>query len=167
MKLYETYSSAELNAAAIPTGKEGDLLMKQRGISSWVFLALNIVLALIVVSPLLYCLSVSFMAESELMNYPLRFLPSHLTIENDHLALKMAPITLFLRNSLIVALCCTAGQLLTGALAGYAFAMHEFPGKKLLCVLMLATMMIPGQSIMRFAQACCWLLTAVFHWMRR
>ena len=49
--------------------------MKQRGISSWVFLALNIVLALIVVSPLLYCLSVSFMAESELMNYPPRFCP--------------------------------------------------------------------------------------------
>lgn len=121
--------------------------MKQRGIGSWVFLALNIVLALIVISPLLYCLSVSFMTESELMSYPPRFLPSHLTLENYHLALTMAPITLFLRNSLIVALCCTAGQLLTGALAGYAFAMHEFPGKKLLFVLMLATMMIPGQSI--------------------
>lgn len=75
MKLYETYSSAGLDAAAIPAGKEGDLLMKQRGISSWVFLTLNIVLALIVVSPLLYCLSVSFMAESELMNYPPRFCP--------------------------------------------------------------------------------------------
>ena len=39
------------------------------------------------------------------------------------------------------------GQLLTGALAGYAFSMLEFKGKQVLFFIMLSTMMIPGQAI--------------------
>lgn len=121
--------------------------MKRIGAAGWVFLGMNLVLATIVISPLLYCLSVSFMTEAELMSYPPSLLPSRLTLDNYRLALGMAPITRFLTNSLVVASACTAGQLLTGALAGYAFAMHEFPGKRVLFLLMLATMMIPGQAI--------------------
>ena len=121
--------------------------MVRKGLSAWVFLLLNLALALLLVSPLLYCLSVSFMTEPELMNFPPRLLPSALSFENYRAALQMAPILQFLLNSLIVAVACTAGQLITGALAGYAFAMHEFPGKRVLFLLMLATMMIPGQAI--------------------
>ncbi len=121
--------------------------MVRKGLSAWVFLLLNLTLALLLVSPLLYCLSVSFMTEPELMNFPPRLLPSALSFENYRAALQMAPILQFLLNSLIVAVACTAGQLITGALAGYAFAMHEFPGKRVLFLLMLATMMIPGQAI--------------------
>ncbi len=121
--------------------------MVRKGLSAWVFLLLNLVLALLLVSPLLYCLSVSFMTEPELMNFPPRLLPSALSFENYRAALQMAPILQFLLNSLIAAVACTAGQLITGALAGYAFAMHEFPGKRVLFLLMLATMMIPGQAI--------------------
>ncbi len=120
---------------------------KRVGVAGWVFLGMNLILATLVISPLLYCLSVSFMTEAELMSYPPRLLPSRLTLENYALALGMAPITQFLGNSLLVAAACTAGQLLTGALAGYAFAMHDFPGKRVLFLLMLATMMIPGQAI--------------------
>ena len=121
--------------------------MVRKGLSAWVFLLLNLALALLLVSPLLYCLSVSFMTEPELMNFPPRLLPSALSFENYRAALQMAPILQFLLNSLIVAVACNAGQLITGALAGYAFAMHEFPGKRVLFLLMLATMMIPGQAI--------------------
>ena len=38
-------------------------------------------------------------------------------------------------------------QVVTGALAAYAFAMMEFKGKKVLFYIMLATMMIPSQAI--------------------
>jgi sn-glycerol 3-phosphate transport system permease protein len=41
----------------------------------------------------------------------------------------------------------TVGQIITGGLAAYAFSYMEFKGKKLLFIVILSTMMIPGQSI--------------------
>ncbi|MGE0711743.1 MAG: carbohydrate ABC transporter permease [Planctomycetota bacterium] len=51
-------------------------------------------------------------------------------------------------NSLIVALAVTLGQVLTCALAAYAFARLEFPGRDVLFFAYLATMMVPGAVTM-------------------
>jgi multiple sugar transport system permease protein len=48
-------------------------------------------------------------------------------------------------NSLGVALAVTGSNLLLGALAGYAFARLRFPGREVLFVVVLATLMIPDQ----------------------
>ncbi len=49
----------------------------------------------------------------------------------------------YLVNSFIVSIVITAGQLVTSALAAYAFAFLRFPGRNLMFVLFLATMMVP------------------------
>jgi sn-glycerol 3-phosphate transport system permease protein len=49
----------------------------------------------------------------------------------------------YLWNSAVVTLAITLGQLLTSILAGYAFAMLEFPLKRTIFVVFLATMMVP------------------------
>jgi multiple sugar transport system permease protein len=61
-------------------------------------------------------------------------------------------------NSLGVALAVTGSNLLLGALAGYAFARLRFPGRDILFIVVLATLMIPDQfrivpvyQIMNFA----------------
>jgi len=51
-------------------------------------------------------------------------------------------------NSLAIALIVTLGQVITCALAAYAFARLEFPGRDLLFFGYLATMMIPGAVTM-------------------
>lgn len=51
-------------------------------------------------------------------------------------------------NSLIVALLVTLGQVVTCALAAYAFARLKFPGRDLLFFAYLATMMVPGAVTM-------------------
>jgi multiple sugar transport system permease protein len=51
-------------------------------------------------------------------------------------------------NSLIVALLVTAGQVFTCALAAYAFARLEFPGRDVIFFAYLATMMVPGAVTM-------------------
>ena len=76
-----------------------------------------------------------------------KFWPSHLTIENYTRAFQLAPFFTFIKNSLIVSGVITFAQVVTGALAAYAFAMMEFKGKKVLFYIMLATMMIPSQAI--------------------
>ena len=83
----------------------------------------SFLLAAVIVSPLLYCLSASFMTEKEL--YASQLLPSALTLNNYRAALRVAPIFTFILNSTIVALACTAAQLLTGSLAGFVFALQN------------------------------------------
>lgn len=51
-------------------------------------------------------------------------------------------------NSFIIAALQTAGALFFCTLAGYAFAKHKFPGKDLLFLVLLATMMIPGAVLL-------------------
>ena len=110
-----------------------------------VIAVVSFALAAVIVSPLLYCLSASFMTEKEL--YATRLLPAALSLDNYRAALRVAPIFTFILNSTFVALACTAAQLLTGSLAGYAFGCLRFRGQKPLFLLFLATMMIPGNAI--------------------
>lgn len=107
--------------------------------------ALNIIFAFIIIVPILYCFNVSMMDLKEI--YGGNFWPSRLTIENYVSALKLAPLFTFIKNSLIVSGVITFGQVITGALAAYAFSMMEFKGRKILFYVMLATMMIPSQAI--------------------
>lgn len=53
----------------------------------------------------------------------------------------------YLRNSFIMTVCITAGQLLTSILAAYAFAFLHFPFKRTIFVIFLATMMIPLEVV--------------------
>jgi len=85
------------------------------------FFLANFIVAAILVAPLLYALSASFMTEAELINYPPALVPSSFYTQNYVDALRMAPIFRFIFNSAVVAVSCTAAQLITGALAGYAF----------------------------------------------
>ena len=104
-----------------------------------------IIFAIIIIVPVIYCFNVSMMDLKEI--YGGKFLQSHLTIEIYTRAFQLAPFFTFIKNSLIVSGVITFAQVVTGALAAYAFAMMEFKGKKVLFYIMLATMMIPSQAI--------------------
>ena len=119
--------------------------MKEKPYVKVAMYALNIIFAIIIIVPVIYCFNVSMMDLKEI--YGGRFWPSHLTIENYTRAFQLAPFFTFIKNSLIVSGVITAAQVITGALAAYAFAMMEFKGKKVLFYIMLATMMIPSQAI--------------------
>lgn len=60
-------------------------------------------------------------------------------------------IPLFVRqfiNTLGISVAVVLGVLITSALAGYAFAMLEFPGRNALFVIVLATLMIPEELVL-------------------
>jgi multiple sugar transport system permease protein len=52
------------------------------------------------------------------------------------------------RNSFLIAIPTTVGSMLLCLLAGYAFAKHRFPGRDLLFLILLATMMVPGAVLL-------------------
>lgn len=126
------------------------------------FYIFNILLALLIILPIIYCFNISMMSNKEV--YAGNFWPSQLTLENYERAMEMAPLDVFLRNSLIMSIGITIGQVVTGALAAYAFAMLDFRGKNVLFMIMLATMMIPGQAIIiaNYLTICDWGLSNTF-----
>ena len=107
---------------------------------------LNIICGLLIISPLLYALSLSFMSQGEMAQYPIKLFPSHLNVENYKEALNTVPLLRFLINSLVVSILVTIGQVITSSLAAYAFAFYEFKYKRLLFLLVLSTMMIPAET---------------------
>ncbi len=56
-----------------------------------------------------------------------------------------ANLNQYLWNSLLVSVLITAGQVTTSVLAGYAFAVLEFPARSVIFTLFLATLMVPGE----------------------
>ena len=71
-----------------------------------------------------------------------------LHVENYPAALGALPFARYLANTLVVTLLCIAGQVVSASLVGYGFARLRFRGRNALFVLLLSTMMLPGQVTM-------------------
>jgi len=110
-------------------------------------LTCKIVIGLVIISPLLIGLSMSFMTASEMASIPPHFVPHNPVIRTYQNALTQVPIFLFMRNSVIVCAIVIAAQICTCSLAAYAFSFYKFRGQRLLFLVILSTMMIPADAI--------------------
>lgn len=109
-------------------------------------IALNTVFALILLLPLLYAVSVAFMPPDELFTSQPRFFPSRPTLDNFVQATAKVPILRFVLNSFLVSGLITFGQIVTCSLAAFSFSFMEFKGKKFFFLLVMSTMMLPGEA---------------------
>lgn len=98
---------------------------------------------LIVVFPLLWMLASALKTNGEIIDPNAPLIPTHLQWSNLSAAWAAAPFGRFFINTAIFSITTTAGQILTGILAGYAFAMFDFPAKRVLFYLVLSGLMIP------------------------
>ena len=106
--------------------------------------ALLWLLALTMLAPFLYMVSVSLMEENELLRWPPPLLPAAPTSANYAAILEALPYGRLFANTAIVAICVMIGQVLTSAAAGYAFARMRFPGRDKIFRAFLATLAIPA-----------------------
>ncbi len=106
---------------------------------------LMVVLGIVVLFPLLYALGTSLKNAAEVNQYPPTFWPRIFDFRNYPDALRVAPIGRFLLNSFIQSGVVTLGQMVTAALAAFAFSYLEFPGRQALFFLFLSTLMIPAE----------------------
>lgn len=100
--------------------------------------------ALIMIGPLVYMLSTSFMPHAYVLKTPPDFIPSHPTFENYVSAWQANNFGQAFLNSTIVAGCATVLNVLLAASLAYAFARYPFPGRSVLFYGMLATMTVPS-----------------------
>lgn len=105
--------------------------------------ALLTVLAIIVLFPLYITVVNSLLPAPEITRQPPKFFPSDPQWSTYRTAWDAGHMSTYLRNSFIVTIAITVGQVVTAILAGYAFAFLEFPFKRTLFVVFLATLMVP------------------------
>jgi multiple sugar transport system permease protein len=74
---------------------------------------------------------------------PPLLVPTDATIDNFAALFAQAPVVSWALNSLIIATAIMAGHVVFDSMAGYAFAKKRFPGKTILFVLIVSSLMIP------------------------
>lgn len=108
--------------------------------------AVNTVVALFILLPLLYAVSIAFMPSSDLYTMSMNLIPTYPTLDNFREALTKVPLVRFVLNSFLVAGLITFGQVISCSLAAFSFSFLEFKGKNVLFMIVMATMMIPGEA---------------------
>lgn len=98
----------------------------------------------LMVVPFVWMLLSSVKPEGEIRRVPPTWLPETWTGENYRILFEQLDFPTFLLNSVVVAAAVTVGNVVFGAMLGYALAKLEFPGKRVLFALVLGTLMIPG-----------------------
>lgn len=107
------------------------------------YIALTVLAALIVFP--LYITIVNSLSDATALAGGPKWWPSNPTLSNYSRAWTDAKLGRFLLNSAIVTIGITAGQVVIAVLGGYAFAFLQFPLKRAMFVVYLATLMIPGE----------------------
>src|SRR5690349_9184111 len=105
--------------------------------------AVLVVAAVIAIVPFLYVVSTSFKSTVSLFSYPPEWIPTQPTLENFAGLVNGYPFIRWTLNSFIVASAVTVIKVAIDSMAGYAFAKMQFPGKNVLFLIVLMTLMVP------------------------
>ena len=97
--------------------------------------------------PFIWMILSSFKPESEVVRIPPTLWPNEFTLDNFRNLFVNMNFGVYLKNTLIIILFSFFGLFLN-AMAGFAFAKYKFKGKQTTFMIVLATMMIPGQVTM-------------------
>lgn len=112
--------------------------------------ALLIAVAAAFVLPLVWMICVSLKPSAEVLANPPRFFPQQPQVDAYRQVFQSEhfDFLLYARNTLVIAALSLVGMLLSSAIAAYGFARINFPGRRVLFGICLATMMIPFPVIM-------------------
>ena len=95
--------------------------------------------------PFLWTVSSSLKDITEIYAMPPIWVPAETQWQNYSLVFQKVPFGIFTRNSVIVTSLAMIGTILTSSLVAFGFARFRFPGRDLLFVLVLATMLLPWE----------------------
>ncbi len=105
------------------------------------------ILALIILIPFIWMIANSIKNSAEIYSWPPALIPKVIQWDNYKTALTLAPFERFFFNSFLVTASITLTSIFLDSMAGYAFAKYNFKGKNVTFYLVLATLMLPVQSI--------------------
>jgi len=101
--------------------------------------------AVIMIAPFLWMISSSLKDLTQVFIFPPQWIPRPFVWQNYVDAWHAIPLGRFFANSFFVASAVAISQVVTASLAAYVFARLEFPGRDVIFLLFLGTMMLPSQ----------------------
>jgi multiple sugar transport system permease protein len=113
--------------------------------STAVRMVVLLVAAALTLGPVIWTLSTSLRSPAESFTLPPQFIPTDPDFTPYAEVFQQIDMALLVLNSALVTALITIGQMLSAALAGYAFARLQFRGREKWFSLVLATMMVPVQ----------------------
>jgi ABC-type glycerol-3-phosphate transport system permease component len=94
-------------------------------------------------APFLWTVFSSLKPSNELYTYPPTWLPSVVVWRNYPRVFEQVPYATWLLNTVLVASLATLGAVASSSLVAYSFARFRYPGRNVLFLLTLSTMMLP------------------------
>ena len=134
------------NQASIP----GRIKSKKKSekIGKIITYILLISLSVIFMIPFVWLLSSSLKSNADIFAMPPKWIPDPIEFSNYVEVFRQVPFFRFLANTLKIAVPVLVANVFVSAMVGYAFARFRAPGKNVLFMLLLSTMMLPSQVTM-------------------
>ena len=101
--------------------------------------------SVIMILPFAWMILTSFKTLAESTQMPPKIFPDTLQFSNYTEVMRLLPFDKFYINTILMLLFRVIGSVLFSAMAAYAFARLNFPGKNFFFSLVLLQMMVPGQ----------------------
>lgn len=109
---------------------------------------LKVVIGIAVILPILYSAGMAFMTPPEITDPHTGILPKSFTyLDNFTEVFHMTIMGRYLFNSLIIAFLGTLGRIITSTMAAFAFSFYDFKGKRFFFMLVMGSMMVPGDVL--------------------
>lgn len=117
-------------------------------ISNVLTTGIMLIISIIFLLPLVWMLSASAKFESDVMTFPIQWIPERWNWLNNFKDVWFGdvPFYLFYLNSIKLAGLMTASTLLISSLAAFSFSKLKYPGRNLLFVSLISVMIIPEQA---------------------
>jgi multiple sugar transport system permease protein len=129
---------------ARPIEARGGGVQRRGGPTTWWIYLLLIIGLLVLIGPFVWMILGSFKTTGELRQVPPTWWPQDPTLSNYQDLFSRENFARYFFNSSVVAFLITAGNVVFCSMLGYALAKLEFPGKRLIFLIVLGTLMVPG-----------------------
>jgi multiple sugar transport system permease protein len=109
---------------------------------------LLIAMSIVFLFPFFWMLSTSLKASELIFQFPPQWIPDPIRWQNYIDAFYFAPFLRYFLNSTLITGLAMIGEVLSAAVVAYGFARLQFWGKNVLFIIVLSTMMLPGEVTM-------------------
>lgn len=121
-------------------------MIKKKTPGYWILNVISIILAIIFIGPIIWSLAVSFQIEGKQIISVFDWFTPPYTFHNYPDIVLNSSVTIWLKNSLIIAVLSTVLTILVSSLAAYAIAKLPFKGSNLLFLYFMLGLMVPGEA---------------------
>lgn len=104
-----------------------------------------VILGLFFLTPFYWMIATAFKTEAQLFEIPPAWIPSPFAFQNFSQVFAEVPFEKFIINSALLVTWNVGGQVLATITVAYGFSRFRFPGRNVLFMILLATLMVPKQ----------------------